>query len=84
MFSRTVQTRVQAEEPLYYKAGQLVDFLQAWQGTSPTLFGRFEELVIELYERKFVDLEVRVNRPGRLYCATGWRAALCAGRGSTC
>jgi hypothetical protein len=51
---------VQAEEPLYLKSGQLVNFLRSWQGSAPTLLGRFEELVIQLYERMYVELEVRV------------------------
>jgi hypothetical protein len=71
-----VDAPVQAEEPLYYKSGKLVDFLRAWQGTAPTLFGRFEELVIELYERTYVELEVRVkfSADSRVMCATGRHA----------
>lgn len=48
----------QAEEPLYMRSGQLVKLLRSWQGTAPTIAGRFEELMVELYERLYVEYEV--------------------------
>jgi hypothetical protein len=55
---RNSLTLSQAEEDLYYKAGQLVKFLRDWQGTADSLAGRFEELVIELYERQYLQVHV--------------------------
>lgn len=51
---------VQAEEALYYKSGQLVRFLRSWQGSTPTIAGRYEELLIDLYERKYLELQVTI------------------------
>lgn len=48
----------QAEEDLYYKSGKLVDFLKGWQGTASTIAGRMEELVIDLYERNYLEIQV--------------------------
>ena len=48
---------LQAEEDLYYKSGQLVRFLTEWKGCAPHLPGRVEELIIELYERQYVEVE---------------------------
>eukprot|EP00775_Hariotina_reticulata_P006191 gene6191-6427_t len=48
---------MQAEEPLYYKSLALVQRLRAWRGNSPDIAGRFEELVIDLYERQYIELE---------------------------
>lgn len=52
---------LQAEEALYYKSGQLVSFLREWQGTAPTIAGRYEELLVELYERQYLELMVRLG-----------------------
>lgn len=56
-----MHTLQQAEEALYYKSGQLVKLLVEWQGKAPTLAGRFEELMIELYERNYLELEVSLR-----------------------
>lgn len=40
------------------RSGQLVKLLRSWQGTAPTIAGRFEELMVELYERLYVEYEV--------------------------
>lgn len=48
----------QAEEHLYYRSSQLVSFLREWKGTAPTVAGRYEELMIQLYEREYVGLKV--------------------------
>jgi hypothetical protein len=53
----------QAELDLYFKSGQLVRFLQAWRGTSHSLAGRYEELMVQLYERGYVGEQV--SRPCR-------------------
>jgi hypothetical protein len=55
---------LQAEEDLYYKSGQLVKFLRQWQGSSASLPGRFEELVIEMYERGYLGMKVRTRHSG--------------------
>lgn len=49
---------LQAEEHLYYRSGQLVKLLRKWRGTTATIAGRFEELVIELYTRDYLELKV--------------------------
>lgn len=43
------------QEPLYHRAGALVQHLINWRGTSATIAGRFEELIIDLYERGYVE-----------------------------
>jgi hypothetical protein len=52
---------LQAAEDLYYKSGQLVKLLRQWAGTAGSLPGRFEELVIEMYERGYLGLQVRMH-----------------------
>jgi hypothetical protein len=49
---------LQAELDLYFKSGQLVKFLQAWKGTSDSLTGRYEELMVEMYERGYIGEQV--------------------------
>jgi hypothetical protein len=49
----------QAEADLYAKSSQLVQFLHSWKGSAPNIPGRFEELMIELYERSYVEVQVR-------------------------
>jgi len=46
---------MKAEEDLYFKSLELVCFLQTWQGVAFTLPGRYEELMIALYERNYVE-----------------------------
>jgi hypothetical protein len=43
---------------LYFKSGQLVKFLQTWRGSSDSLAGRYEELMVQLYERDYVGEQV--------------------------
>lgn len=47
---------MQSEEDLYYRSLALVQFLREWQGRARTLQGRYEELIIELYERGYVGV----------------------------
>jgi len=61
----------QAEE-LYNKSLALSNYLREWQGSSPTLEGRFEELIIGLYEREFLEVE-------DVYLTQAWIAALAKG-----
>jgi hypothetical protein len=42
-------------------------FLRQWQGSSASLPGRFEELVIEMYERGYLAVHVSVRHRG---CST--------------
>jgi hypothetical protein len=44
---------MKAEEDLYFKSLELVQFLRTWQGVALTLPGRYEELMIALYEHNF-------------------------------
>ena len=45
-----------AEDDLYQKSEQLIDFLQQWEGKSATLTGRIEELWVALYEHEYIDI----------------------------
>jgi hypothetical protein len=45
------------QEPLYYKSGALIQHLLQWSSTSPTAAGRLEELIIDLFERQYVEYE---------------------------
>lgn len=47
----------QAESPLYFKASAFVAFLQNWKPTTNNLFTSLEEIIIELYEREFIELD---------------------------
>jgi hypothetical protein len=49
----------QAEADLYAKSSQLVQFLHSWQGSAADIPGRYEELMIELFERGYVEVKVR-------------------------
>jgi hypothetical protein len=51
---------LQAQKDLYYKSGQLVKFLWQWQGSTASLPGRMEELVIKMYERGYLGVKVRM------------------------
>jgi len=52
----------QAEQDLYYKSGQLVSFLHGWRGRSASLAGRYEELMVELFERGYIEEQVRAHK----------------------
>ncbi len=43
-----------AETDLYFKSLTLVEHLIEWKGSAKSLPGRYEELVIDLYERGFL------------------------------
>ena len=45
-----------AEDDLYQKSEQLVNFLQQWEGKSTSLVGRIEELWVALYEHEYIDI----------------------------
>lgn len=45
---------MKAEEDLYYKSLALVERLLEWKGTTNTLPGRYEELIIDMYERGYI------------------------------
>jgi GDP-mannose 4,6-dehydratase len=47
---------MQEENDMYQKCLELVSFLREWRGTEPLLPARYEELYIELYKRKYVNL----------------------------
>jgi len=47
----------QAELPLYLKSGALVAFLQNFKFKKVEWYDRYEELIIELYERDFIEIE---------------------------
>ena len=50
-----------AENDLYEKSEQLVDFLHQWEGKSATLVGRIEELWVALYEHEYIEiLDVKI------------------------
>ena len=38
-----------------------MQFLRSWRGTAPGIAGRYEELMIELYERGYVQIQVRAQ-----------------------
>ena len=46
-----------AEQDLYMKSEQLVQFLGEWKGKGATLVERMEQLWIALYERAYIDLQ---------------------------
>ena len=60
---------MKAEEDLYFKSLELVRFLQTWQGQALTLPGRYEELIVALYEREYPDID-------DVYLAQHWLQAL--------
>jgi len=60
---------MQAEQPLYFQSLALVNYLRTWKGTATTLAGRYEELMVGLYERGFIEVE-------DVYLAHEWVAAL--------
>jgi ribosomal protein L10 len=57
-------TCVQAEADLYSKSGVLVQLLQEWRSDAATLPARLEALVIELYERQYLGLQVGAHQGG--------------------
>ena len=60
------------QEPLYYKAGALVRHLIEWRGSSDTIAGRLEELMVDLYERELVERkDVEVTRQWLLWTRLG-------------
>jgi len=46
-----------SELPLYEKSTALLEFLRNWNPKEKTLIGRIEELSIEFYNRKIIDIE---------------------------
>ena len=48
---------LKAEQDLYMKSEQLVEFLGEWKGRGTTLVERMEQLWIALYEREYIDLK---------------------------
>ena len=46
-----------AEQDLYMKSEQLVQFLGEWKGKGATLVERMEELWIALYKHAYIDLQ---------------------------
>lgn len=52
---------VKAEQDLYAKSGKLIQLLQQWHGSAPTMEGRLEALMIELYEKDFIEIQVHVG-----------------------
>lgn len=60
---------MKAEEDLYYKSLELVRFLQTWEGMASTLQGRYEELIVALYERWYIE-------ESDIYLAQQWLRAL--------
>jgi hypothetical protein len=57
------------QEPLYYKAGSLVRRLLEWDSSAETLPGKYEDLVIDLYERGYVEQQ-------DIYLSQQWILAL--------
>ncbi len=47
----------QAESPLYFKSSAMVAFLQNWKPKGKGVFNLLEEIIIELYEREFIEIE---------------------------
>jgi len=47
---------MKAEEDLYYKTKQLLDFLNHWNNPARTIPARMEQLWIALYERGYIEL----------------------------
>ena len=47
---------MKAEDDLYYKSLALIQRLAEWKGTTNTLPGRYEELIIDLYERGYIGI----------------------------
>lgn len=47
---------MKAEEDIYFKSLELVRFLQTWQGLASSLPGRYEELIVALYEREYLEV----------------------------
>jgi len=47
---------MQEENEIYIKSLELVGFLREWRGTESNFPARYEELYIELYKRKYLDL----------------------------
>lgn len=71
----------QAEADLYSKSSQLVHFLGQWKSGQSTIAGRYEELMIELYERAYIEEQVRRCGAyvGRANEHTAMCMCLCAG-----
>ena len=47
-----------AEQPLYFKSGELVKFLSSdWKDNATTLPGKLERLTIALYEREYIEID---------------------------
>lgn len=64
---------LKAEDALYHQTPSLCKFLHSWSGSTGSLPGRFEELVVALYERGFLEIQ-------DVYMAQKWISALfCAG-----
>jgi len=60
---------IEEERPFISKSLKLLKYLHAWKGQSPALAGRFEELMVGLYENGFIDLN-------DVYLAQEWIAVL--------
>mmetsp|Transcript_15690 Transcript_15690/g.45301 ORF Transcript_15690/g.45301 Transcript_15690/m.45301 type:complete len:263 (-) Transcript_15690:301-1089(-) len=60
---------LKAEDALYHQASSLCRFLSSWSGSTGSLPGRFEELIVNLYERGFLEIE-------DVYMVQKWIAAL--------
>jgi hypothetical protein len=65
----------QAETDLYSKSGALVQLLGEWRSGADTLPARLEALVIELYERQYIGLQVRASERKPTQRAFGAAAA---------
>ena len=60
---------LKAEDALYHQATSLCRFLNSWSGATGSLPGRFEELMVALYERGFLEID-------DVYMAQKWISAL--------